>query len=231
VLLGGLQKFSLIDYPGKIAAIVFTHGCNLRCPYCHNPELVLPEQAPCPGFHETEIIQFMASRKGKLDALCVTGGEPTIHTGLGALFKEIKELGFLTKLDTNGTNPKSIQELLDKDLLDYIAMDIKAPFERYPEVTRSNVNINAIKQSIAILAASNIPYELRITVVEEFITLQDIKRIGPQIQGAPLGVIQNFSPTKCLDNKFLQKAPYSANELKQMQVELSKHVSEVIIRD
>jgi pyruvate formate lyase activating enzyme len=231
VIVGGLQKFSLIDYPGKIAAIVFTHGCNLRCPYCHNPELVLPEQALNHGFNKTEIIQFMESRKGKLDALCITGGEPTIHTGLSRFFKEIKALGFLTKLDTNGTNPTMIQELLDKDYLDYIAMDIKAPFERYHEVTRSNTNINSIKQSIAILVNSNIPYELRITVVKDFITLQDIERIGVQIQDAPLGVIQNFSPTKCLDKKFLQKAPYSANELEQMRVELSKHIAKVIIRN
>lgn len=231
MLVGGLQKFSLIDYPGKITAIVFTHGCNLRCPYCHNPELVLPEQAPCPGFNETEIIQFMESRKGKLDAVCITGGEPTIHTGLRSFFKEIKELGFLTKLDTNGTNPKMIQELLDKGLLDYLAMDIKAPFERYHEVTRSNVDINAIKQSLAILANSNIPYELRITVVKDFVTLQDVKRIGAQIHGAPLGVIQNFSPTKCLDKQFLQKVPYSANELEQMRIELSKHLAKVLIRN
>jgi len=231
VLVGGLQKFSLIDYPGKIAAIVFTHGCNLRCPYCHNPELVLPEYAPCPSFTETEIIQFMASRLGKLDALCITGGEPTIHAGLGPFFKEIKKLGFLTKLDTNGTNPKMLQLLIDNELLDYVAMDIKAPFERYQEVTRSNVNINSIKQSISILTNSNIPYEFRTTVVKDFITLQDIKRIGVQIQGAPLGVIQNFSKTKCLEKNFLQKSPYSVNELEQMVAELSKYLTKAIRRN
>ncbi|MFX0062187.1 MAG: anaerobic ribonucleoside-triphosphate reductase activating protein [Candidatus Hermodarchaeota archaeon] len=228
---GGFQKFSVIDYPGKLSAIAFTYGCNLRCPYCHNPELVRPRNENTLEYAETEIIKFMDSRVGKLDALVITGGEPTLQTDLEDFIRKIKQLGFLVKLDTNGTRPEVLKQLLGKKLLDYVAMDIKAPFERYQEVTRSKVDVPKIKESITLLKTSKISYEFRTTVVRGFITLQDIKQIGKEIDGASLGVIQNFAPTKCLDNEFLTKAPYSAEELEQMKLELSNYVKEVIIRE
>ncbi|MFX1253569.1 MAG: anaerobic ribonucleoside-triphosphate reductase activating protein [Promethearchaeota archaeon] len=228
---GGFQKFSVIDYPGKLSAISFTYGCNLRCPYCHNPELVHPKKENNLEYPEIEIIKFMESRIGKLDALVITGGEPTLHADLEDFIKKIKQLGFLVKLDTNGTRPEVLKQLLNKNLLDYIAMDVKAPFERYQEVVRSKVDVSKIQKSITLLKRSKISYEFRTTVVKEFITLQDVKRIGKEINGALLEVIQNFAPTKCLDHAFLTKIPYSSEELEQMKFELLKYVDRVLVRE
>ncbi|MFX1536409.1 MAG: anaerobic ribonucleoside-triphosphate reductase activating protein [Promethearchaeota archaeon] len=228
---GGFQKFSVIDYPGKLSAIAFTYGCNLRCPYCHNPELVRPKNENSLEYAETEIIKFMESRVGKLDALVITGGEPTLQADLEDFIKKIKQLGFLVKLDTNGTRPEVLKQLFDKQLLDYVAMDVKAPFERYQEVTRSKVDVSKIKESIRLLKTSKISYEFRTTVVREFITLQDLNLIGKEIDGALLGVIQNFTPTKCLVREFLTIPPYSSEELEQMKSELLKYVNKVIIRN
>jgi pyruvate formate lyase activating enzyme len=132
--IGGLQKFSLLDYPGKISAVVFTQGCNFRCPYCHNPELVDPERfQEC--IPEDEIFAFLETRRGKLEAVTVTGGEPTIQNGLSSFVRRIKDMGFMVKLDTNGSRPEVLEELIRHKLIDYIAMDIKAPLEKYEAVT------------------------------------------------------------------------------------------------
>lgn len=132
--IGGLQKFSLLDYPGKISAVVFTQGCNFRCPYCHNPELVDPARyQEC--LPEEEIFSFLETRRGKLEAVTVTGGEPTLQKSLAPFLRRIKDMGFLVKLDTNGSRPDVLEELLRQKLIDYIAMDIKAPLEKYEAVT------------------------------------------------------------------------------------------------
>jgi len=147
MLIGGFQRFSLIDYPGKICAIVFTQGCNFRCPYCHNPELVNPElfEAPIP---EGNILSFLANRKGKLDAVEITGGEPTLQPDLMDFMSELKNHQYLVKLDTNGSNPGIISEAIERDLVDYLAMDVKAPLERYQEITNSGVDPAKIEHSI-----------------------------------------------------------------------------------
>ncbi|OQX50761.1 MAG: anaerobic ribonucleoside-triphosphate reductase activating protein [Candidatus Cloacimonas sp. 4484_209] len=131
--IGGFQKVSLIDYPGKICAIVFTRGCNFRCPYCHNPELVLPENYS-PLIPEEEIFSFLEKRRGKLDAVEITGGEPTLQEDLTEFIRKIKEMGFLVKLDTNGSFPSVLEKVIYSGLVDYIAMDVKAPLEKYRQV-------------------------------------------------------------------------------------------------
>ncbi len=162
MFIGGLQKSSLIDYPEKISAIIFTQGCNFRCPYCHNPELIEKNCSPIPPptlrwrDGVGGIIEFLKSRIGKLDGVVITGGEPTLHKDLPEFISKIKTLGFAVKLDTNGTNPQMLQELIDKKLIDYVAMDIKAPLDKYCDVVCANVDTNKVQQSIDILKNSNV---------------------------------------------------------------------------
>jgi pyruvate formate lyase activating enzyme len=168
----GLIKTTLIDYPGKVACTVFLYGCNFRCGFCHNPELVLSELAP-PGvpseegklYSEEEILGFLVKRKGQLDAVCITGGEPLISLDKDFL-KEIKGLGFLIKIDTNGSYPEKLKELIDEELVDYVAMDIKASKEKYEEVVRAKIELDKIEETIKLI--SKLPnYEFRTTIVEE----------------------------------------------------------------
>lgn len=157
MLIGGLQKSSLIDYPGKIAAVIFTQGCNFRCPYCHNPELVNGERGTINGkCHEMAVLEFLKKRIGKLDGVVITGGEPTLHNNLPEFIKQIKNLGFAIKLDTNGTNPEMLKQLIDEKLIDYVAMDIKAPLDKYSEIVCTKVDTDKILKSIGILKNSNI---------------------------------------------------------------------------
>ena len=155
--IAGLQKSSLVDYPSKIAAVVFTLGCNFRCPYCHNPN-ILTAVSTNRLFDEAAVFDFLKTRKGKLDAVVVSGGEPTLQKGLSEFFEKLKELGFLTKLDTNGSSSKILEYLIKEELLDYVAMDIKAPIEKYKEIAR--INTNNILKSIEILKNSKIGYGL-----------------------------------------------------------------------
>ncbi|NTV45134.1 MAG: anaerobic ribonucleoside-triphosphate reductase activating protein, partial [Chlorobiales bacterium] len=195
--IGAFQKFSMIDYPGKLSAIVFTQGCNFRCPYCHNPELVLPELF-APPLDATSIIDFLKTRVRKLDAVVVTGGEPTLHGGLAGFLSTVKALGFLTKLDTNGTNPGGLGELLKQGLLDYVAMDIKSPPEKYAEVAQTSVNAEALQRSIDLIRASRVAFQFRTTVVHPLHSADDIKAIQKWIgSGVPLR-LQNFVSGKTL---------------------------------
>ena len=172
--IGGFQKFSLIDYPGKISAVIFTQGCNFRCPYCHNPELVLPELFEKEMLFD-EILDFLKLRKEKLDGVVITGGEPTLQRDLAAVIRKIKDLGYSVKLDTNGTNPEILKDLLEAKLLDYVAMDIKAPFEKYGELAGVEVGIDKIKQSVRQIMISGIDYEFRTTVVKYLLTDRDVE--------------------------------------------------------
>jgi len=177
MIIKGLQKLTLIDYPDKVACTIFTFGCNFRCGYCHNPELIVEDETP--EIKKEDILNFLKEREGFLDAVCVTGGEPTINKELPVFISEIKSLGYLVKLDTNGFNPEMIEDLIDKKLIDYIAMDIKAPIEFYDEVARVKVNKDAIKKSVEIIKnkmGSN--YEFRITVVPGLFKEEHIKMIG-----------------------------------------------------
>jgi pyruvate formate lyase activating enzyme len=200
MILGGLQKFSLADYPGKTCAILFTRGCNFRCPYCHNPELVWPERY-APEIVLADALAFLETRRGLLDAVTITGGEPTVHLDLPVLIQTLKEMGFLVKLDTNGSNPKMLGELLDRGLLDYVAMDIKAPLEGYSRVSGVDVPVENIKASIQLLMRGGVDYEFRTTVDRELLDEEDLLKIGEEIRGAKrfyLQKLNRFNPKEMM---------------------------------
>lgn len=172
--IGGLQKFSFIDFPNKTAAIVFTQGCNFKCSYCHNPELVYPDmyQLPIP---EEQVFAFLESRKNQLDAVVITGGEPTLQSDLIEFIKKVKAMGFLVKLDTNGSNPKVLEQIINQKLVDFIAMDIKAPFDKYNLVCCVPINIENIKTSIELIKNSGIDFLFRTTYDKSKLFDKDIQ--------------------------------------------------------
>lgn len=227
--IGGLQKVSLIDYPGKICAVLFTRGCNFGCPYCHNPELVDPARyIDC--IPETEIFSFLKKRMGKLNAVTITGGEPELQPDLIEFIERIRKLNYLVKIDTNGSNPCVLRELIEGKLVEYIAMDVKAPLERYREITRSNIDPDVIRRSIVIIMSSGIEYEFRTTVVQSLLDKGDLQKIGILIKDAPLYILQRFVPSKVLDERFLEETTYSDYELDVMKEQLKSYVGHVIIR-
>ena len=227
--IGGLQKVSLIDYPGLICAIIFLQGCNFKCSYCHNPELVDSKLfQPC--IKENAVLDFLNTRRGKLDAVVITGGEPTVQDDLAPFIKNIKKMGFAVKLDTNGSQPQVIKTLLDEKLLDFIAMDIKAPLEKYKNVVKMPVNGDSIKESIRLILKSKIPYEFRTTIVESQLEEKDIMQIAKLISGAKGYVLQKFVPAKTLDKKFLKEKSYPAEKFQKIKKHLEHQISSVTIR-
>lgn len=227
--IGGLQQFSMIDYPGKLAAIIFTLGCNFRCGYCHNPELVLPEKFN-PNLDEEKILDFFKTRLGKLDAISITGGEPTLQADLPQFMKKIKDLGFLIKLDSNGTNPKMLKEIIDNKLVDYLAMDIKAPLEKYEDVINHSVDLDNIQKSIELIMKSGLDYEFRTTIVKSQLSKQDLRDIGKLIRGAKIYYLQKFIPSKANDQKFLKEKTYSDEEFEKIKKDILKYVQKCEIR-
>lgn len=189
-MIGGLQKVTLLDFPGKVACTVFLTGCNLRCPYCHNPDLVLTKDNG-KYISEKEFFEFLLSRKGKLDGVCITGGEPTLYPNLTNLIRRIREMGFLVKLDSNGTVPEILKLLLREKLLDYVAIDIKNAPTRYAETCGADV-IEQVKKSAALLKNSNIDYEFRTTVCHPFHSPDGMQEIGRWLHGAKRYFIQPF---------------------------------------
>ncbi len=228
MLIGGLHKLSLIDYPGKLSAVIFTRGCNFRCPYCHNPELI--ESNGGDFIEEDKILSFLDERKGKLDGVVVTGGEPTLQSEIVEFLERIKRLGFLVKLDTNGSYPERIKELIDRKLLDYIAMDIKAPLDKYNRITLTSIDTGRIVESIYLIMNSGIDYEFRTTAVRSLLSRDDFSKIGEMIKSAKLFALQEFRPTKTLDPDFLKETSYTKMELEEISISLKELVSKVIIR-
>ncbi|MBU1160653.1 anaerobic ribonucleoside-triphosphate reductase activating protein [Patescibacteria group bacterium] len=217
MLIGGLQKFSVLDYPGHISAIIFTKGCNFKCQFCYNPMLVYPSKKDHTLILENDLFYFLKKRIGKLDSVVITGGEPTVQQDLPKFIQKIKKLNYLVKLDTNGTNPEMLKNLIQKNLINYIAMDIKAPLEKYNQITGVEVDFNKIQKSIKIIMQSNLPYEFRTTVVPKFLDAEDIKKIGELIQGAKKWFLQNFKSNTDLVNKKLEnKSAFLNKKMKEM---------------
>ncbi|MGN0016498.1 MAG: anaerobic ribonucleoside-triphosphate reductase activating protein [Candidatus Avelusimicrobium sp.] len=189
--IGGLVKFTLIDFPGRPAAVVFTQGCNFRCRYCHNPELVYPHMFAEPVAIE-EIYSFLKRRQGTLEGVVVSGGEPTLHEDLPSFMADLKAMGYATKLDTNGTRPDMLKSLLDAKLLDYIAMDIKAPMEKYSLITGVDFNPEVLRQSMDLIRQSGLDYEFRTTYDKEVLTDADISTITQRLDG------KNYRVQECL---------------------------------
>lgn len=222
MIIAALQKTTLIDYPGKVACTVFTAGCNFRCGYCHNPELQNIRNLKS-QINQGDFLNFLSLKKGKLDGVVITGGEPTIHRDLEELIVNIKDLGFLVKLDTQGSNPDILEILLSKNLLDYVAMDVKVPIHRYYEFSKQIDIHTRIKSSIKLLLNSNIDYEFRTTIVKEDLSPTDILEIGNSIKGARKYFLQKFKPTKTLDPAYMQYTSYTDSELEALIEEL-KHL-------
>ncbi len=219
--IGGLEKLSLIDYPDHLAAIIFTKGCNFRCKYCYNPMLVCPiEDADVKDneglnrLNEEDLLLFLKERYGKLDGVVITGGEPSLHPDLSEFIKKIKQIGYHIKLDTNGSNPGVLKKLIDEKLLDYIAMDIKAPLNDYEKVVGVNVNFKKLAESVKIIMASSLPYEFRTTMVPGLINENDLILMGESIKGATNWYLQKFkSDTPLVDAKYGGKKSYNTKEM------------------
>lgn len=216
MIIGGLQKTSLLDFPEKIAAIVFTVGCNFRCGYCHNPELINGEAKI------EEVFEFLKTRQGKLDGVVITGGEPCLQKDLPEFIKQVKELGFAVKLDTNGSFPEMLEKVLPD--LDYVAMDIKAPLEKYSQIVNVDVDTSKILKSIEVLKNGGVDYEFRTTVVKSQLSFEDFEKIGQLIQGAPRYYLQRFEASKILDKSLENEKTYSTEEFERIIDMLKSYV-------
>lgn len=213
MLLGGLQKVSLVDYPGKVAATVFTSGCNFCCPFCHNPELVDGKQIRHqPFFSQAEFFDFLKDRREMIEGVCVTGGEPAIHEDLPEFLGKIKNLGFSVKLDTNGTNPEMLKSLLKDRMVDYVAMDIKGPLENYQKIAKAEVDLEKIHQSTELVRQFP-DYEFRTTVVPKIHKKEDFLSIARWLDGAKKYFLQQFRPGKTLELKYEKVRPYPDEKL------------------
>ena len=228
MIIQGLQKTTLLDYPTKVAATIFFGGCNFRCPFCHNMDLVLhPEHGL--SLSEEEVLSFLRSRQGILDGVCITGGEPTLQKDLPLLIEKIKQLGYCVKLDTNGTNPAMLQELTDRELIDYVAMDIKAAPKDYARVCNvSNPGLSFVEESIARLLAGKIPYEFRTTIVQEYHDEAGMREIGEWIRGADAYFLQSFKDSDFVPDHDLH--PCDKETLLRFQEILTPYVQSVTLR-
>ncbi len=189
--IGGYQKTTLLDFPGRIACIVFTYGCNFRCPWCHNASLVTEKNC---GTEEDEIFAFLKKRRGVLDGVVITGGEPLLQPDILEFILKIKNMGYAVKLDTNGTFPDKLREIIDAGAVDYVAMDIKNSKEKYAStVGLERVDIECIERSVNIIKENRVPYEFRTTVTRECHTPEDIVKIGEWIAGADKYFLQTFT--------------------------------------
>jgi pyruvate formate lyase activating enzyme len=220
--IGGIQKSTLIDYPGRISAIVFLVGCNFRCPFCYSSELVLPEKIK--NHPKTKIetfLNFLEERKDLLEGIVVCGGEPTIHKDLPDFLKKIKSFGYSLKLDTNGSNPEMLENLIKENLIDYVAMDVKAPKEKYDKAAGVKVDIKKIENSVDILKEGKIDFEFRTTVVPGILEKEDVFKIAQWISPAKKYYLQNFKDEKILNEKMEGVKPYSYDEMKEIKDKIS----------
>lgn len=242
MLIGGLQKTTLIDFPGRVACTVFTIGCNFRCPFCHNRDLVifeLFEKSGIKNISEKDFWGFLESRKKVLDGVCITGGEPTLQIDLVDFCKKIKELGLEVKLDTNGSRPEVLEKLLNNKLVDYVAMDLKGVLEDYKKIVGVGMETDKIKRSMELILESGLKYCFRTTIVDGLHDeralkrlAEEIKLIGKSKKVSPKKIVwllQNFRPQNCLDEKYLKKKSFEPEELEKFIRGLRKIIPEVRI--
>ncbi len=227
--IAGFEKISLIDYPGKLSAIVFTYGCNLRCEYCHNPELVTKPLDEARLLDQEKILQYLSKRKGKLDAVVITGGEPLLYDDLVSFVKKVKELGYLVKLDTNGLLPQKLQKYIKQGLLDYISMDIKYSPDDYIQYA-GDAALKNIRETIKMIMESGLDYEFRTTYVKGIHNLNSSKEIAQMINGAQLYFIQNFRSGKTINPTLSAANSFTEAELKKLKKGAKPFVKNVEIR-
>ena len=225
---GGIQKLSALDFPDHLAVTVFTVGCDFRCPYCQNPELVRGEYPV--EVTEDEVLELLEERRGFVDGLCVTGGEPLLHRDIVPFLRKVKEIGIDIKVDTNGHHPDLLRELLEDGLVDYVAMDIKAPPLRYQEVVRAKVDVSKIEESIRLLKETGTPHEFRTTVVPGLLEDGEYEEIARWLKGAPRYALQAFRPIKTLDPEFRKLDPTPPELLRDLCRRLSSYFAECEVR-
>lgn len=230
----GFQEASLLEWEGKLASILFLGGCNFRCPFCHAKHLVLESEA-METIPFERIAAYLNTKKGWLDGVVITGGEPTIHEWLFDLIDELRSLSFSIMLETNGAYPDKIKALLDTKKLNYISMDIKAPFdagrEKYKKATGVDANIDNIKKSIEVIMSSGVDYEFRTTVVPGIIGASDVVDIARAIAGAKKMCLQQFRAQDTLDAEYLKVKPYSKEILKEMAKQAEEFVDTIVIKN
>ncbi|MGI6433779.1 MAG: anaerobic ribonucleoside-triphosphate reductase activating protein [Syntrophomonadaceae bacterium] len=228
----GLLKQSLVDYPGKIAAVLFTRGCNLCCPFCHNGHLLLkPRRTDNQGIDLETVLEFLRERAGFLDGVVISGGEPTLNKELPQVCRAIKELGCLVKLDTNGTRTEMLGGLIADKLIDYVAMDIKAPLD-YQDYLAASGRLSReeflnIRNSMHLLRQAPLEVEFRTTVVPAYHQAEDLRKIASAIAGASLYTLQQFNPRQALEPTLRAIKPYSAGELQEMAALLKPYVKRI----
>lgn len=235
MLFGGLQQNSFIDYPGKISCVLFLAGCNFKCPYCHNPDLALKPKDPVGCMEVTEnktLFEFLNIRKGFLDGVVISGGEPTLQKDLPFLCRKIKQMNYPVKLDTNGSRPDVIQMLIEQGLVDYLAMDIKTAPDLYPDYIHKNCHPDNIISSTRIIMESGLPYEFRTTCLSPIVTLPVIKTICRMIRGSDLYALQQFRETEVLDPGFFKdhNCLYSKDDLMDFKTVADPMVKKCVVR-
>jgi pyruvate formate lyase activating enzyme len=232
MLLGGFQKLTLIDFPGHIAATVFTVGCNFRCPFCHNPELVHTTHNMEHGtVLEREFFDFLESRRGKLEGVCITGGEPTLQPDIIEFIRKIKNLGYKVKLDSNGTRPDVLRQLFQERLLDFVAMDIKSAPEKYERTTNSKVDLERIRLSVELIRNSGVDYEFRTTVVPGLHEEADFEKIGAWLEGAKRYALQAFEDKgKIFDPSLKERIKGKKLDLDKIKKKIEKYFGKVEVR-
>ena len=232
MLFGGLHKNSLIDFPGKVSCVLFLSGCNFHCPYCHNPDLVTGNLLCSSPLDESHLYQFLEERKGLLDGVVISGGEPTLAKDLPPLCEKIKGMGYAVKLDTNGSRPQVIKHLIKEGLLDYIAMDIKTAPSEYARFVKKDEDSTDIRASIQIIMESSVPYEFRTTCVKPLVDNDIIESVAKTIKGANRYVLQRFNDTRILHPEFFKevKPEYDMDELTSLQTIARPWVKECILR-
>ncbi len=231
--IGGYQKLTLIDFPGHLATTVFTVGCNFHCPFCHNPELVLGASQLASGTEnktEREFFEFLKKRKGKLEGVCITGGEPTLQPDLVQFIQKVRALGYLVKLDTNGARPDILKKLLDLKLLDFVAMDIKNQPARYSETVGLKVDIERIRLSVDLIKNSRLLYEFRTTVVPGIHTEKDFLKIAKWLSGAKAYYLQEYREDMILDKNLKKKTKGKKIDLEKIQSAILKNFGKMGIR-
>jgi pyruvate formate lyase activating enzyme len=228
MLILGLQKTTLLDYPGKIASTIFTGGCNFRCPYCHNRDLVItPSDAM--AYSLEEIFDHLNKKAKVLDGVCITGGEPTLHKDLPDFIRQIKDMGFLVKLDSNGTNPDMINYLIENGLIDYMAMDIKHSKKKYNSIAcMNNFDLKPIEDSVEILKAGKIDYEFRTTIMRECHDHSDMEEIGQWLAGAKAYYLQSYRESEQVIKPIF--SPHSLKTLEEFLEILRPNIPNTFIR-
>ncbi len=224
----GLQKMTLLDYPGRVACTVFTFGCNFRCPFCHNAGLVTAPD-PAAAIPEEEVLRFLSTRQGLLDGVCVTGGEPLLQPDIASFLHHVKDMGYAIKLDTNGSRPLLLRQLVEDGLVDYVAMDVKNSRERYPErVVVPGFDLTPVEESVAYLLEGHVDYEFRTTVVKEFHTADSIRDAARWIAGARRYFLQSFVDSGNLISSGLQGL--TPTEMEALRVAAAEFVKETALR-